>query len=423
MDLIALDIPGNFFGKRYPITQLEKLTGGGLKLPAAMHLMCVRGFPVPAKGYGIDDGDPDAEFELVPGSLQRVSWEPTPCAQMLVSCCGDTAVIWEPRKVLAQMVDTLNAEGIYPVVAFEPEFYLLDQERTDKGLIIPPRNPMSGQRDHFAVLNIDRVNHFGDCLRDITQTCREQHIGTGPISAELGPGQFEINLEHHDDPLLAADQCAYYRRIIKGVALKHNQQATFMAKPYRDQAGNGMHLHISFYDREGNNLLIKDEQRPLLHTVAGCLALMPQSMLFFAANRNAYRRLQPGQATTISPCWGYENRSVAVRVPISDGKNTRIEHRVAGADTNPYLALAVILAGMYHGLKNKLDPGPATDFDANEAGGLPNDIMSAIQTTQQASELGQYLSANFVDLYCEQKRGELHAFEDDIAAREYDWYL
>lgn len=422
VDLIAMDIPGNFFGKRYPISQLEKLAISGLKLPAAMHLMCTQGYPVRAKGHGQDDGDPDALMQLVPESLHLVTWESQPCAQMMVTGSDENEhLTWEPRKILATVLDILQREDIHPVVAFEPEFYLLDPQRTDAGAIQPPCNPTSGQRDKCAVLNMERISGFGDCLRDITRSCTQQKIETGPLSAELGPGQYEINLNHHNDPLLAADQCAYFKRIVKGVAIKHSLQATFMAKPYRDQPGNGLHLHVSLYDGQGNNLLC--EKKRLLHSIAGCLQLMPQSMPVFAANRNAYRRLEPNNATTVSASWGYENRSVAVRVPISDEANTRIEHRVASADANPYLVLAAILAGMHCGLKDELDPGGPTDFNVTEAVGLPRDLVTGLKVMQQASELGPYFGQPFIDLYCEQKRSELYCFEDYIAPREYDWYL
>ena len=388
-----------------------------------MHLMCTQGFPVDALGHGADDGDPDTDFELVPGSLQLVGWLTTPCAQMLITCSGELPVMWEPRRVLANMLNTLNQAGIFPVVAFEPEFYLVDKKRTKQDLIQPPLNSQSGRRDNSAVLNMERISSFAECLNDITRTCDEQGIKTGPISAELGAGQFEINLDHHDNVLLAADQCALYRRAIKGVAHKHDYQATFMAKPYLNQAGNGMHLHVSFYDAQGNNLLAENQQKPLLNAVAGCLEFMPQSMLFFASNRNAFRRLEPGNATTVSPCWGYENRSVAVRIPQSDEQNLRLEHRVASADANPYLTLAAILAGMYHGMKNQLDPGAATNFDATQASGLPQDMISAIEVSKQENALSSYLGADFIQLYCAQKYSELKAFENEISAREYDWYL
>jgi glutamine synthetase len=422
VDLIAMDIPGNFFGKRYAIAQLEKLAIDGLKLPAAMYLMSVQGSPVSAKGYGEDDGDPDAQMKLVPGSLHLVSWESQPCAQMMLTGNDDNEhLTWEPRKILAAVLDTLREEDIHPIVAFEPEFYLLDQQRSADGAIQPPRNPASGERDRCAVLNMERISGFGDCLRDITRSCREQNIETGPISAELGVGQYEINLNHHNDPLLAADQCAYFKRIVKGVAIKNDFQATFMAKPYREQPGNGMHLHISFYDGQGNNLLL--EKKQLQHSIAGCLQIMPESMPIFAANRNAYRRLEVNNATTVSASWGYENRSVAVRVPISDEANTRIEHRVASADTNPYLALAAILAGMHYGLKNNLNPGSPLDFNSTEAAGLPTDFMTSLQVMKESKKLGQYFGQEFVELYVEQKHSELKSFEDYIAPREYDWYL
>ena len=125
----------------------------------------------------------------------------------------------------------------------------------------------------------------------------------------------------------------------------------------------------------------------------------------------------------MSPSWGYENRSVAVRVPDSDAKNRLIEYQLAGADANPYLALAVMLAGIHHGIQQKLIPGEPTVNLATEAFGLPTDLLEALRLTESSDVLKDYLGEDFIPVYCAQKRSEVATFEAAISAREYEWYL
>ncbi len=429
VDLLLLDIAGNFFGKRYPIKELMKIADEGLKFPAGMPLMSVIGQAIDALGYGLADGDPDAEIELIPGSLHRVSWESEPRAQVMVRYVSDNddSPFWEPRNCLIEALEYFKADGISPVVAYELEFYLFDRQRTEEGLVQPPIGQLSGKRDNFAVLNMDRVSDFGECLSDIKRTCLEQGITIGPVSSEVGLGQFEINLLHSDDVLNAADQCAMFKRIVRGVAIKHGFQASFMAKPYLDHAGNGLHLHTSLYDAEGNNIFndpaSEGGSSKLLHAIGGLLDLMPASLSILAPNINAFRRLKPENNVPVSPSWGYENRSVAVRVPNSDAKNQRIEYRLAGADANPYLALAVMLIGMHCGIQKKVDPGEPTVNLSTKAFGLPTDLLQALRLTEASEVLKSYLGEDFISVYCAQKRSETATFEAAISAREYAWYL
>ena len=172
VDLLLLDIPGNFYGKRYAIEVLEKLATEGLKFPKGMPLMSVIGEAIDAMGHGLEDGDPDAEIELIPGSLQRVSWESEPRAQVMVRYTQGNAdsPYWEPRTCLINVLDQFKQDNLFPVVAYELEFYLFDKQRTDAGLVQPAIGARSGQRDNFAVLNMDRVSDFGECLSDIKRT-------------------------------------------------------------------------------------------------------------------------------------------------------------------------------------------------------------------------------------------------------------
>src|SRR3990167_5162203 len=293
---------------------------------------------------------PSSPVRLVPCTLKPVNWESQPLGQMLITSDGTEAPIeFEPREVLAKVLERLQHQGIHPVVAFELEFYLFDKQ-LENGLPQFARDPLSGDADDQPNLHIERLSRFSDVLDDMAQTAKDQGIDITVITAEIGPGQFEINFGHCDDGLRAADWAALFCRSTRGVALKHGQRASFMSKPYLHAPGSGMHVHVSLYDAAGNNLLDGDQQRPLRHAVAGCLELLPHCMPIFAANHNAFRRYGAMVNAASRASWGFEDRDACIRIPESDGKNLRIEHRLAGADANPYLVLAAILTGMEHGL-------------------------------------------------------------------------
>src|SRR5262249_30020903 len=152
--------------------------------------------------------------------------------------------------------------------------------------------------------------------------------------------------------------------VVRGLARKHGFAATFMAKPYGDRSGSGFHVHFSLIDENGVNVFDNgtDEGAPILrNAVAGMLETMAQLALTFAPHENSFRRLVPGAHAPSSIAWGYENRTVAIRIPGGSPKARRIEHRVAGADANPYLVLASILGGALLGIERQLQPaGPIT---------------------------------------------------------------
>lgn len=429
VDLISMDISGHFFGKRYPIAQLEKLAKTGLKLPRATYLRSSVGTTLTVGKFGFDDGDPDQDFQLVLGSLSKVPWDSTPRAQMLVSTSPtEQPLFFEPRAVLVRVLEEFHNMGYYPTVAFELEYYLIDNQRTSNGLIKPPKVHITGRQDSSALLSIDRIANFSDCNSEIIKSCEAQGIKTGALSAELGPGQYELNLEHQNDVMLAADQCAMFRRTVQAVSQKHGHQATFMAKPYLDAAGNGQHLHLSLYDKDGNNVLQANQDESLRHAIAGSLDLLPASMAILAPNSNAYRRYVSGNCVAVNISWGYENRTTAIRVPDSDSKNRRIEHRVAGADSNPYLILACMLAGIAHGLNVKQEPGAPNEGNACEPGegnepSLPSHLRESLELFGNSEPLQKYLGESFVETYCQLKSAELIEFEQEITAREFEWYL
>lgn len=424
VDLIALDIAGHFYGKRYPVEMLEKVAAGGpLKLPQNAVLLGAQGGLFKIGDYCFNDGDPDANRRLVPGTLKPVSWESQPLGQMLITSDGTEAPIeFEPREVLANVLERLHLKGIHPVVAFELEFYLFDK-KLDNGLPQFPRDPLSDDADDQPTLHIERLSRFGDVLDDMAQTARAQGIDITVITAEIGPGQFEINFGHCDDGLRAADWAALFCRSTRGVALKHGYRASFMAKPYLQFPGSGMHVHVSLYDGAGNNLLAAHQQQPLRHAVAGCLALLPHCMPIFAPNHNALRRLGGTVNAATRASWGFEDRDACVRIPESDPRNLRIEHRLASADANPYLVLAAILAGLEHGLEAKQEPIAPLNEDRSSGTDFPVEMLDAVRAMRHQPVVRDKLGAEFVEVYCENKRQDHLAFQQEIPAREYRWFL
>ncbi|MGE8322318.1 MAG: glutamine synthetase, partial [Pseudomonas sp.] len=194
VDLIALDIPGHFYGKRYPMDMLEKVAAGTpLKLPQNCVLLGTQGGLYPIADYCFADGDPDAVRRLVPGTLKPVRWEKEVIAQMLITSDGTAKPIeFEPREVLARVLQRLAKRGIRPVVAFELEFYLFDR-KLDNGLPQYPRDTATDDQDDQPNMHIERLSRFSSVLHEMVDGANEQGVPANVITAELGPGQFEIN--------------------------------------------------------------------------------------------------------------------------------------------------------------------------------------------------------------------------------------
>jgi glutamine synthetase len=427
-ETLASDICGHFFGKRYPIDKLATFAREGLAMPASMFTLNTLGEPLDGLYYGIDDGDPDAHFFLVPGSLCLTTWGNRSRAQVLVTTCDDDEPsFFEPRYVLQKLVAAFAARKWRPMVAFELEFYLFREQRDREGLLQVVNNPKTGAPDTATVLSNTRIGDFEEVIDDILHACQLQHIATGAISSELGPGQFEINFDHHSDVLRAADETCLFKRVVVEIAKQHGMKASFIAKPMLEYAGNGLHMHISVIDDKGNNIFARGDKAHarLHHAIGGLLGTMGEAMSFWAPNINSYRRYRGGTSfAPVSLTWGDENRTVAFRIPLAKQGAWRVENRVPGADANPYLAMAATLAGMLHGIENKLDPGKATTAAVTGRDEeLPLDLTRALAATESSEAFKRTMGREFVEFYCQHRNAEAIAFGNYISSREYDWYL
>jgi glutamine synthetase len=427
-EVLVVDICGHFFGKRYPISKLGSFAREGLAFPASMFVLSSIGEALPEISQGRDDGDPDGHFELIPGSLCISDWSSKPRVQILATTStNDEPSFFEPRQVLNNILQAFQAKKWRPMVAFELEFYLFDEQRDENGIIKVVRNPKTGNADTPTVLSASRIADFEVVIDDIIRTCRQQNIDTGAISSEMGPGQYEINFNHHDDVLRGADETCLFKRIVMEVAKKHRMCASFIAKPWLDIAGNGLHMHISVVDENGDNIFADgDKAHPRLHhAIGGLLEIMPAAMSFWAPNINSFRRFRGGlSCAPVSRTWGNENRTVAFRIPLARDGAWRVENRVPGADANPYLAMAATLAGMFYGLTNEIDPGEASTaaIDGPDAS-IPLNMRDALAVTLDSEGLINTMGEDFIKFYCLHRESEIVAFENYIGSREYEWYL
>ena len=436
IDAFYSDLSGIIRGKRFPIAAADKIFKTGVMVPGSCFLLSVTGESFDPCGLGFSDGDPDEQAVALPQTLVPMPWAQCPTAQVQLTLLdkNNEPFYYEPRNVLRRVLKRFEALKLTPVVAFELEFYLFDLNRNDNRQLIPPTTPLSGQRNHDTqVYSLAEIEDYALFIDDVVRNCELQNIKTGAITAEYAPGQFEINLDHLNDPLKAADQAAMFKRLVRGVARKHAMRASFMSKPYLDNAGSGLHIHISLVDEQGNNVFDGGGgfdtdsciSETLAESIGGLLETLPEGMSIFSANTNAYRRYVPNIFVPTTPSWGKENRSVAVRIPRSGGSARRIEHRVAGADANPYLLLATLLAGIHYGITESLEPGSQANGNASQklSSQIPFDLEAGLKRTKQSAVLKDYLGEKYINTYAQCKHLEFQAFRDRKIEDEACWYL
>jgi len=432
IDVMFVDISGILRGKRIPVADAPRLYTDGMQGPVSAITLSVIGHTDDPLGRGNSDGDPDQTFRPVAGTLAPCPWLGRKVAQVLTSFWpGDgTREPSDPRQVLAGVLDRFRPLGLTPVVAVELEFYLLDRERAAGGVPQAPISPLTGRRmpQHHS-FGLAELESISDIANDFSTTAELQGLAPGTLIVEYSGGQFEVNLRHKPDAMRAADEGILLQRLVRNVAMHHGLEATFMAKPYAEGAGSGLHFHVSLLDRDGNNIFAAGDDPirnvALRHAVGGLFATMNEAMAFFAPNQNSYRRLAPGQFAPTGRWWAFDHRGVAIRIPSGDADARRLEHRMAGADAEIHLALACVLAGIHHGLTEKVvSPEPVTGPVPDETDpDLPPDLPSALRLLGEARILPRYLGEDFCRLYAEARRLEHAGLQAQIPPAEYDYYL
>lgn len=412
LDCVFADLCGAIRGKRVARDDLERIFKSGIAIPASIYFLDARGDPVELKDETLAEG----RAWPVPGTLSRVNWSQRPHGQMLMTLTDAKGAphAGEPRNVLRRVAARFAELDLVPVVAAQLEFFLLDTERTKLGLLQPPKASAPVVQDDFAT--------------EIADAAETQSLPPTTLSQMSPDGQFEIGIEAVPDAIRAGDHAVFVRQIVRAVARRVGRDASFMAKPFLDLAGNGMRIRVGMRHRSGKDVF--DDNAPdgselMRFAIGGLQAVMAESIALFAPSVNSHRRFMPPSSVPRNKRWSVRDEKAGLRAVQLQGKARRIEHNVAGADANPYLVIAAVLAGMHHGISQGIDPGPAYEGDAlafvDQT--LPSNIDAALLTLENGSILREYLGPAYVDLYCATKRAELDRFRSFIPAHEYDWYV
>ena len=402
----------------------------GRPLPCSIQSLDMLGADVLETGLVWEEGDSDRPCFPVPGTLTHAPWHATPTAQLILASYerDGAPTPADPRHALARAVASLEGKGLKPVVAIELEFYLVDRAAAQAGKPKPAAAPNGFAPAHLQAYLMQDVEDFAPLLDEIFAGARKMGLPARTLISEYAPGQFEIVLAHRDDALRAADDAVLYKRLVKGVADRHGYIATFMAKPYAETSGSGMHVHISLADDSNPNLFAGNDPAltPLLrHAIGGLEATMADAMALFAPNANSFRRFRRNSYAPLSPAWAIDNRSVPLRVTSGPAETRHLEHRVCGADANPYVALAAVLAGIEEGIDRKLQPSEPIVGDgyARRKATLPMNWWKALEVARRSDFLRERLGEKFVDIFLTIKEVECDRFFAEISDVDFDWYL
>lgn len=419
IDAMIVDMNGLLRGKWIPSANAQKIAKGDLRLPLSTSALDMWGHDVDGSGLGIESGDRDGSMQPVMSSLVPVPWAGQPAGQILMMMSNMNGALspYDPRARLVEMLARYQSLGWTPVVATELEFFVT--ARGPHGRAPQPLDAANGSH----LYDFAQMSAFEPLLSDIRSACEAQGIPADAAIAESGVGQFEINFEHQSDAVKAADHAVMFRRLVKGVAQKHGVDATFMAKPYGEQAGSGMHVHVSVLDAAGANIFNGNAAR-LGHAVGGQLASMAELQLIFAPNLNSYRRFSREGFAPTEANWGFDHRAAAVRIPEADGRAARFEHRLCGADVNPYLAITAILGGALKGLEEKIEPGAPIDEDLGSSFGVVGwDWQAAVHRFQSSKLAADIFGMDFARVFALVKQDEIAQLTRQVSDVEFRTYL
>jgi glutamine synthetase len=425
--IAVADVNGQARGKRLPPTKIEDLALGSARMPLSALNVDVSGADIEDSPLLWEGGDAD-------GTLLPTGRGPIPMPWL--DSQSELIPMWmykrgepfpgDPRQALARVIDRYAARGWTVLAATELEFYLLDPSYLNE---MSPATAPGRAVTHVgaAILSLDELDAFDSFFTALYEGAEAMGIPAQSATSEVGVGQFEINLDHRP-AMRAADDAWLFKLLVRGLARRHGMAATFLAKPFPESAGNGLHMHFSVLDDDGRNIF--DDKGPmgsdmLRHAVAGCLRAMRPSTLIFAPHGPSYERFAEESLAPINAAWGYENRTAAIRIPGGSNKARRIEHRVAGGCVNPYLHFAAVLGAALNGIEDRLEPPPPVDGSAYEvdAPKLHRDWAEAIDDFESSPEIARIFNPDIIRNIVLTKRQELERFGEVDVARRHALYL
>jgi glutamine synthetase len=407
----ASDLNGVARGKRMPVRFADKVAEDGTRFPMSVLNLDIWGEDIDDSPLVMESGDRDGVLRPTERGFMPMPWLETPSGLLPIWMYHEDGrpYMGDPRHALATVEKRYKARGLTPVVAVELEFFLIDDAGTRLRV---PKSPRSGKRRVAGeILSLRALDQFDDFFSELYDACEAMDIPADTSISEAGLGQFEINLMHQADALKAADDAWLFKMLVKGMARKHGFAASFMAKPYEDYAGNGLHMHFSVLDADRSNVFNDGSATgsdTLRHAVNGCLNGMPGSTLVFAPHANSYARFVPGAHAPTGIAWAYENRTAAIRIPSGPPAARRIEHRLAGGDVNPYLSIAAVLGAALNGIEDGQEPPAPISGNAytQDLPSVPMTWVDAIDAFETDAETARIFDAELIRNYVMTKRQE-----------------
>lgn len=429
--LIFTDFCGVQRGKKLRRVELLPAFRNGRFLPGSIMSIDITGADVEETGLVWDDGDADRIAVPVPGTLVRSPFTGDKAAQFMTYMTEQDGTLcrMDPRNVLTRVLEKFDGLGLVPVTAVELEFYLMDRDSALAGAPQPPKGlAVPYQPKHLQAYLLTDLDDFQPFFDDLYASAETQGLPVRTLISEYSPGQMEVVLNHRPDVMRAADEAIMFKRLVKSTALRHGLIASFMPKPYSAYSGCGMHMHVSLADKDGNNAFASEDPKGnalLHHAIGGLKDTMADFMGIWAPNANSYRRLRRNSYAPLAPSWGVNNRTVSLRIPAGGPETRHVEHRVAGADANPYLTLAALLSGIHLGITQKRDPGPIVEGNGYDTAAepLPMNWYAATERLRNAKIAREYFGDDVVDTYCTIKEIEADRFYCEPTSLDFDWYL
>ena len=376
--------------------------------------------PAPGTAMLEGMGDMTATYDH---AAVRPSWEPNTGLVVADISRNGEPVPMSPRHALRRAVTSLESLGYTPKVGLEMEAYVMQPD--GNGGWEPWDTP--GAYCYGTGRTVDPVGVMDDILR----TAESVGIPVETAASEYDAPQFEMAIEY-SDALDAVDNAFLFKLMAREVAMSHDLGLTFLGRPFGDRGGNGLHVNLSLEDESGANVLFDADAADGLtamtkHAVAGLLAHHEGMAAFCAPTVNAYKRLVPGQLSGYFANWGYDHRSVAVRIPADRGSGTRIEHRLADGSANPYLAAAAMLQAARLGIEAGEEPPEAETGDSLETANtercVPENLSLALDALEADDDLVEALGADLVAYFVAMKRAEWGRFATAVTDWELREYL
>lgn len=428
LEVMLPDINGHLRGKVIQLDSRKNLRDYRLLFPFTSLVSDFVGDSITETGLVWETGDPDYPCTLELEHLAPIPWrEGRAQVIMRIREPKGEPVAADGREVLRRLRDRFLAKNLTVSAAVELEFTLLPENNYHQ----MPTLLFSREHDNRPRLyDVEAAEEYQALFDAIQRAAMAQNLPADSLVTEAAPNQFEINLHHVDDPLLAADQAILLKRLIKNVAKSFHYRASFMAKPFAGYPGNGLHIHMSVRDQQSGNIFCsKNSNKPssdaLLHAVSGIQRTTQASQILLYPNANSFKRIAPNSYAPRSTHWGYNNRSVAIRIPGGDAEARRIEHRLAGADANPYLVMSALMMGIDYGLENPALPSKETvgDLLSGEGIFLYQDADQAQEAFTQSPVITEYFGAEFQRVYAICHSCEIARFRNRIMPIEYDWFF